>query len=648
MNMPPTRSEDDGKADGGAAPADGGPGDAPAQAPSSRSGRARSTRRTTSRRISRSTRPLPDGKSEGKSDAKSNGKHAPARRSVPAADDDDPRISGDTGRLPTPTPSHRKAPTTADPDPADADDVDDDPELDEPDDDTTLRYADDEAPGGGDDEPEIGGGRGHFSPLDSYLRDINEVALLKAEEELALGRRVRASLGFHILTDLRNDDARRAKLPPAIAEALEEVLAATTAAAPDTADVRRHLDRIAASIDDELGPAVDRRAARSQRRGGIVDLSDLDDLEDADDLDDAPDVAPADPASASDDEAVADAAGTNGNGAVTAEPAVPASPASLAGPASPASDGAVVVPAAHVDPEDALRASARVVRQHPLGDALNRLRGCLPYMADAAHLRVGASLDARDLMVRANLRLVVNIAKHYTNRGLSLMDLIEEGNIGLMKAVERFDPEEGCRFSTYATWWIKQAIRRSLDTNSKPIRIPTYMIGLISRFKAAQRKLSGRLGRMPGISEVAEEMDVSSEMAERISRSIRTAHSIDQEMSFDGMGALSDVLEDDRGKRPDEELFDQVDLEQLGTLLQRLDQRERDILLLRFGLNIDDVVERYGNMLDRTGDGFTPLTLKQIGLLINLTRERVRQIENEAIRKLQAIIMRQPRRMLDE
>ena len=513
----------------------------------------------------------------------------------------------------------------------------DDPDDDDDDDGPLRDDGDDVEPADDDFEmPRIGGGRGSFSPLDSYLRDINEVALLKPEEEITLGRRVRASLGYILIDELRHDDARRAKLPAEIADAMDRVLSFTgpEVANPDLATIQTQLDRLAVYIDDELGPAVDRRAVRSQRRG-IVDLSDLDDLDDTDDVD-APEVATPAAAAAT---ATSDPVPPGEDLVATGEPAV----------VGDQNGSARLTPAAaEPDMDEALRQSARLVRQHPLGDRLNRLRGCLAYMADRQHLKAGPSLDARDLMVRANLRLVVNIAKHYANRGLSLMDLIEEGNIGLMKAVERFDPEEGCRFSTYATWWIKQAIRRSLDTNSKPIRIPTYMIGLISRFKQAQRKLSSRLGRLPGISEVAEEMDVTNEMAERISRSMRTSHSIDQEMAGDGMGALSDVLEDERGNRPDEELFGQDDVEQLGHLLSRLDQRERDILLLRFGLNIDTVLERYSNKLVKSGDSFHPLTLKEIGALINLTRERVRQIENEAIRKLQNHIRREPRRQLDE
>lgn len=271
--------------------------------------------------------------------------------------------------------------------------------------------------------------------------------------------------------------------------------------------------------------------------------------------------------------------------------------------------------------------------EHPLADEMGRMCAYLRYMAIPDNIRAGTSLEARDSMVRANLRLVVNIAKSYATPTLGLMDLIEEGNIGLMKAVERFDPGQEFRFSTYATWWIKQAIRRALDTVGQPIRIPTYMVGLISKYKQAQRVLTTQLGRTPTLHEVAEKMGVSVELAERASRAMgRSSHSIDQEVSGEGVGPLSDVLVDERGKRPDEQLAEQVDIERLEGLMTSLDLRESEILRMRFGLH-----------------GGDPMTLKEIGAQIGLTRERVRQIENEALRKLQNQYVRQnPRLHLDD
>jgi RNA polymerase primary sigma factor len=248
---------------------------------------------------------------------------------------------------------------------------------------------------------------------------------------------------------------------------------------------------------------------------------------------------------------------------------------------------------------------------------LQKLRTNLVFMRDPDTARTGPTLEARDAMIRANLRLVVAIAKSYVNRGLSLMDLIEEGNIGLMKAVERFDPDEGCRFSTYATHWIKQAIRRSLETGGKPIRIPTYMIALISKYKQTTTRLSAQLGRQPSELEVAEAMEEKPETVARIVDSMRTARSLDAETSGDEMRSLSEVLEDERGRPPEEAMERAADVDRAKQLLHVLSDRERRVLTLRYGL-----------------DDHEPRTLKEIGAEIKLTRERVRQIENEALRKL--------------
>jgi RNA polymerase primary sigma factor len=237
---------------------------------------------------------------------------------------------------------------------------------------------------------------------------------------------------------------------------------------------------------------------------------------------------------------------------------------------------------------------------------------------------------ARDQMVRANLRLVVNIARGYSGKGLGLQDLIEEGNLGLLRAVEGFDPAMGTRFSTYASYWIKQSIKRALINTGKTIRIPAYMVELLSKWRRASARLTEELGRTPTPEEVARVLGLAKKKLPIIKKAIKIYNAMPQTDQAEAGWTLGDMVMDERQLTPDDALVESDCLHHVMEMLTTMDQREATVLRMRFGL-----------------DGHDSRTLKEIGEQLGLTRERVRQIETEALNKM-ADTLEDPRERLLE
>jgi RNA polymerase primary sigma factor len=229
----------------------------------------------------------------------------------------------------------------------------------------------------------------------------------------------------------------------------------------------------------------------------------------------------------------------------------------------------------------------------------------------------GGDVQARDRMVRANLRLVVNIARGYTGKGLGLQDLIEEGNLGLLRAVEGFDPGVGTRFSTYASYWIKQSIKRALINTAKTIRIPAYMVELLSKWRRATNRLAEELGRTPTPEEIARVLGLPRKKLPIIKKAIRIYNLTPQTDQSEAGWSLGEMVPDERMRTPESEMVENDNLVHVMGQLKTMDPREATVLKMRFGL-----------------EGHEPKTLKEIGESLGLTRERVRQIETEALNRL--------------
>lgn len=245
--------------------------------------------------------------------------------------------------------------------------------------------------------------------------------------------------------------------------------------------------------------------------------------------------------------------------------------------------------------------------------------------------RARRSREARKRLIQANLRLVVNIAKRYLQLGLSLPDLIEEGNLGLMKAAEKYDYRKGYRFSTYASWWIRQFITRALANQGKVIHLPLHMGETISRWKKVSQQLAQKLGRKPRVDEVAREMKFSPDQVRKIEELATKPSYLDAPLDEEGVRQLIDLIGDEGTLSPADEVADLIEHERIISLLDRLPEKEAEALKLRFGLS-----DRIARTLEETG--------KELGV----TRERVRQIEASAMKKLKELLLEEDKGYLEK
>ena len=233
---------------------------------------------------------------------------------------------------------------------------------------------------------------------------------------------------------------------------------------------------------------------------------------------------------------------------------------------------------------------------------------------------------ARDQMIKGNLRLVVKIARDYENFGLPLLDLISEGNIGLMKAVERYDPDRGAKVSVYASYWIKQSIRRAISDQSRTIRVPVHVHDKLYLINRTANRLHELLGHEPTDEEISEEIDLPAKKVARLRLAVKPMIALDQPMNDDESNCISETVADERCRRPDDELVDQTNADAVRELLGKLNPREVAVLRSRFGF-----------------DGEEDETLRGIGVQFGLTRERIRQIQNKALGKLKSLLQARER-----